>query len=128
MRDFDAPQYCFDAVIHLAQRFADVATITLAALPANGDTGRDEQRPVDGLNDLERRNRMRGARQPVTAVGAVLRMQQASLRQPLQNLGQRLWRNTEGIGNVFRAGAASSLTSMVGQVLHGHQRVVRFLG
>src|SRR5580658_3951959 len=75
VRNLDAFQNRFDALIHLAQRFADVATIALAALPANRNTGCDEQRAVDGLNYFESRDRVRGAGQPVTAVGTVLRMQ-----------------------------------------------------
>src|SRR5277367_176809 len=78
MRNLDALEHRLDAVIHLAQRLADVAPIALATLPANGDTRRDKQRTVDGLDHFESRNRMRRPRQPVPTVGAVLRMQQSS--------------------------------------------------
>src|ERR1700687_4737932 len=42
MRDLDAPQHCFYALVHLAQRLAYVAPIGLVALSANGDAGGDE--------------------------------------------------------------------------------------
>jgi hypothetical protein len=55
-------------------------------------------------------------------------MQQASLGQPLQNFGERFGRNAKRVSNVFGAGAARALVSVIGQVLHGHQRVIRLFG
>src|ERR1700675_1979711 len=42
MRNLDAPQHCFYALVHLAQRLANIAAIGLVALSANGDTGGNE--------------------------------------------------------------------------------------
>src|SRR5579863_8028144 len=128
MRNLDPLQHRFDALIYFAQRFADVAPVALAALSANSDTRSNKQRTVDSLNHFESGNSVGRARQPVASIGTVLRMQQASFRQSLQNLRQGLGRDAERIRNILRAGAASSLIRVVGQVLHGHQRVVRLLG
>src|ERR1700730_14534763 len=42
MRNLDAPQDCFDALVHLAQGLANIAPIGLVALSANGDAGGDK--------------------------------------------------------------------------------------
>src|ERR1700687_5252546 len=42
MRNLDSPQHCFYALVDLAQRFANIATIGLVALSANGDAGGNE--------------------------------------------------------------------------------------
>jgi len=106
MRNLDAFQHRFYAFIHLAQGFANVATITLATFSTNRDTRRDKQWAVDGLYYFEGRNRVRGPRQPVTTMRAMMREQQTSPNQSLENLRQCLRRDAERIGNVFRAGAA----------------------
>src|SRR5579863_1815669 len=127
VRNLDALQYRFYTVVHFAQRFADVATIALTALAANGYAGRYKERAINGLNYLEGRNRVRRSPQPVTAVGAMLGLQQPGLGQSLQNLGQSFVRYAERVGNVLRAGTASSLVRVVGQMLHGHQRIIGLL-
>src|ERR1035437_8448561 len=53
VRNLDALQHRFNPLVHLAKRFADIATVGLVALPAHRYTGSDEQRPIDGLNHLE---------------------------------------------------------------------------
>ena len=126
VRNFDALQNCFNAVVHFSQRLADVAAVALVALSADGDAGSDEQRAVDGANHFEGRNRVGGAGQRVSAVGAVLRLQQASLGQALQNLGQSLGRNAVGIGDILRAARARG--GVLGEMLHRHQRVVGLFG
>ena len=103
VRNLDPLQYRLDALVHLAQRFANVAAVALVAFAAHRDAGGDEQRTVDRLNDLEGRNRVRRARQRIAAVGAVLRLQQSSLGQTLQDLGQGLWRDAVGVSDVLRA-------------------------
>src|ERR1017187_341298 len=128
VRNLDALQHGFYALIHLAEGLADVATVALAALPANRDTGGNKQRSVDGLDHFKRRNRMGCARQPVPTVGAVMRVQQTSFGQSLQYLRQRLRRDAEGVGNILRAGAARTYLGMIGQVFHGHERVIGLLG
>src|SRR5215472_37931 len=45
--DLDAPQNLLDALIHLAQRLANRATLSLIALPAHRDARGDEQRAID---------------------------------------------------------------------------------
>src|ERR1700730_11264795 len=60
VRNLDAFQHCFDALIHFAQRLTDVAAIALTALPANRNARCDEQRAVDGLNHFESGNCVRG--------------------------------------------------------------------
>src|ERR1022692_3054127 len=75
VRNLDALQHGLDALVHLTERFADVAAVALTALPANGDARSNEQRAVDSLNHLEGRNRVRRARQSIATVRTVLRMQ-----------------------------------------------------
>src|SRR5580700_8276028 len=103
VRNLDAFQHGFNALIHLAQRLADVAAVALIALPANRDAGGDEQRAIDGLNHFKSGNRVGRASQRVSAVGAVLRLQQASFSQALQNLRQSLGRNAVGVGDILGA-------------------------
>src|ERR1700722_16833454 len=74
VRYLDALEHRFDTVVHLAQRFANVAAVALIALSAHRHARRDKKRTVDGLNHLESRDRMRRPRQGVSAVDAVLRM------------------------------------------------------
>src|SRR5947209_17685319 len=50
VRNLYALQNRFDAFIHLAQRLANVAAVTLIALPADGHARGDKQRAVNGLN------------------------------------------------------------------------------
>ena len=123
MRNLDASQHRLDAFIYLTQRLANVATVGLSTFAASCNARCYKQRSVDRLDYLERRDRVGRSRQSVSTIRSLLRMQQARLRQALQNLRQRLGRNAKRIGNIFRAGA--SLLRMVGQMLHGHQRVIR---
>src|SRR5260370_15308148 len=128
MRNVDAPERRFDAVIYVAQRLANIAPIALTALPANGDARRNEKRPVNGLNHLKGRNGMRRARQPVAAIRTVLRMQQTSFGQPLQNLCPCFGRNAKRIGNVFCAGAPGPPVRPVGHPPPAHPPLPRPLG
>src|SRR5579862_56636 len=72
VRNLDALQNCFNTVVDLAQRLANVAAVALTALSANGDAGSDKQWPIDRLNDLKSRNRMRCTRQHIATVDAML--------------------------------------------------------
>src|ERR1700690_3120835 len=86
VRNLDALQHGFNAFVHLAQRFANIAAISLVALSVDRDAGRDEQGDDHGLNHFESGNRMGGAGQRISTVGAVLRLQESGLSQALQNL------------------------------------------
>src|SRR5215472_5257441 len=122
MRNLDALQYSLDTLVYLAQRFADITPIALVTLPARGHARRNEKRTIDGLDYLKSRNRVRRTGERVAAVGTVLRLQQASFSQPLQNLGQRLWRNAVGVGYVL--GTTGAHAGTLCQMLHRHQGVV----
>ena len=124
--NLDVLQHLLDAFIHFAQRLAHRAAVALAAFPAHRHARRNEQRAINRLDHLKRRNRFRLARQRVAAVDAMLRSQQTRLRQALQNLRQRFLRDAVSLGHILRA--ACALVGVLCQVLHRHQAVIGFFG
>src|ERR1051326_8954394 len=114
----DATQYVFDSLIHLLQRLADGAQIALLAIAMNGHTGSDEQRTINSPYHFIRADAFRIARQNISAMRSVLRLQQPGFHQSLQNLGQQFLRNTVLARNIL--GAACPTVSVLGEVLHRH--------
>src|SRR5579862_3383408 len=126
LQDSDAAKQLFDSMADPPQRFPDIAAVALIAFAAHRHARSDEKWTINGPDHLERRNHSRITSQRVTAVRTMLRMEQAGLNQALQNLGQRFLGYAVGIRDIF--GAAGSLLGMLGQVLHGHQTVIRLFG
>ena len=82
-------------------------------------------RTIPDRGEIARMDRNVGiARQRVTTLDAVLRVQQARLRQALQDFSQSLRRNPVSFGDILRA---ETLRTVLRQVLHGHQPVIGLL-
>src|ERR1700690_1050295 len=126
LEDSDAPEQFFDSMTDAPQWLSYIAVVALVALATHGHARSDEKWTVNGPDHLERRDYSRIASQRVTAVRPMLRMKQASLDQALQNLGQRLLGNVVGVCHIL--GTACALLGILGQMLHGHQPVIRLFG
>ena len=106
------------------ERIAHVTLRKLLALAVVGRrTGGHRHRAVDRLNHVGDRNLPRRPRQLIAAARALVRRQQPALHQPLQHLRHQLNRNVVLLGDL--ASARRSPIAAQGQMLHGHQRVIR---
>ena len=124
--DADALQNSGNGLVDARQRFLDgAAGGELAGLCAFC-TGGDEQRPVDGMDDLEGRDLARVACQSITAVHPGVGAQKPHFGEPLQDLGQQLRGNPIGVGHVL--GAVRRGLWVLGKILESHQPIIRFLG
>ncbi len=91
-------------VLHLAV----VEDAAIVVLPL--DTLVEAQGTFDGLDDIEKRNLFRQPRERVATMSALLRFDQAVIREQGKNLRQ------ERLGNVFRLGnLADTSVAIVGE-------------
>lgn len=75
-----------DAIVHTAQRVADIATILVFAIvPIFGETGCQEYWPINGTDDVEGGDIFRITRETVAAIGAMLRRQETATSELLQD-------------------------------------------
>src|ERR1700761_5782234 len=99
--DADLRKKLGDAVIYFSQRFFDGAVAREVAGAVNGDAAGDEQRAVNGADDLEGGDGGGGAGQCVTTVGAGVGDEDAGTGEGLEDLGQELRRDVVGLGDVL---------------------------
>src|SRR5690348_6384469 len=69
----DRAQHLRDAFIHSPERLAHRALGTLIAVPVVGHTGSDHQRPVHGVDYIQRRNFLRMPGELIAPTGTVAR-------------------------------------------------------
>ena len=67
--------------MHFPQRLTDRAKVALVALSVFRKTMGQNDGPINGTDDFERRNLMRIARQPVSTIGSLFRTQEPGPRQ-----------------------------------------------
>jgi len=93
------------------QRLADRAQFALRAFLTIvfGEAMRQDDGAVQGPDHLQRGNFLRRARQPVSAVGALLGDQKTGASKLLQDLRKQGQRDAVGLGNIFRRGACTSI-------------------
>ena len=91
-----------------------------------GETGGEDDGPVERADDFERTDGARVPSQLVAPVGAVDGGQQAVARELLKHFGEQRQRDAVGVGDLLGAGAARGVAR--GQVLKCDQSVVGLLG
>ena len=126
LRNRDRAQHLRDAFIHSPQRLTHRAGGTLIAVPMIRYARGDHDRPIHGVDYIERRNFLRMPGQLIAATRTVTRRQEPVLRQPLQHLGQKRRGNPVRIGDI--GCALRGFPTMRRQVPDGDQGVIRFLG
>jgi len=84
--DADVIKKSHDPIMYLPERPFDGAAHSVTAMYALGEAIGENDRSVYRPNDLESGNFSRIARQPIPAVGSVLRDQETSLAKLLQKL------------------------------------------
>ncbi len=124
----DAAEQVLDAVVDLAQWFFDGAMAGEVAGSVNGDATGDEERAVDGADDLKGGDLRGRTGERVAAVGAGVGDEQAGLGQGLENLGEQGRRDVVGLGDVLGALARRCGSVLLGEVLERHEPVIRFFG
>src|SRR5665213_1065551 len=131
IRNADAGEQILDAVVDLPQRFFDGAGAMKVAGTVDRDATGNKERAVDGSDDFKRRDVVRGAGQGVAAVGAGVGNEQAGLGKGLEDFCQELRRDVVRLGDIF-CGLGDCVRSgdrrLFGEVLEGHEAVVRFFG
>ena len=108
-----------------AQGLAHGAAIRLVAGAVIGKAVGEDDGAINGANDFERGDALRGTGQPIATVGAGKRLDDAGFGQLLHDLGEQGDREMIGVGDF--AGAGGGVGSG-GQVAKGDQPVVGFFG
>ena len=110
--------------MHFSERLLDGAASRLVAFVVGKTSGEDD-RAVNGADDLENAEKMGIAGEFISAIGALDAGEKTSFRKLLQNLGEDRQGDMVGIADFL--GAGGPLTGQ-SKMAEGNQAVVGFFG
>src|SRR5712692_5724123 len=114
-----------DAGLDFLNRPPQIAARILRTIVSVGHAAHDLDLALEGPHHLPHDDRVGAARELIATLRAVMGRDEPALGQPLEDLGEELRGNVELFGNAL--GVHRSLITVGGDVVHGHESIVRSL-